>query len=213
MLLDILSELLCRMLAGKRVGIVAIGQHQHLDIHTLGQQHVSTTNGSMNARLVAVVEQHDVLREAVQQLHLMRRERRARVGNHILQPALVHGYHVGIALHHIHAVLLNDGSLSLIDAVELALLMVDFRVGRVDILLLHALGSRIELSPAKGYDLAADVQPGEDGTSGKSVYQHAFLPPPFFLPATWLIPISFALIAQPGLYQEFVLIALPMRFV
>ncbi len=54
-LLDIVFQFLSRVFPAERVGIVAIGQEQHLDVHPLCQQHIGTTHGSMDTRLVAVV--------------------------------------------------------------------------------------------------------------------------------------------------------------
>ena len=54
-LLDILLEFLGGMLSGKRVGVVAVGQQQHLQIHAFLEQHVGTAHGSMDTRLVAII--------------------------------------------------------------------------------------------------------------------------------------------------------------
>ena len=112
------------MLFGKAVGVVAIGQQQHLHVHIFCQQHVGASHGCVYACLIAVVEQHNVLGEAPQQFYLMFAQGGARVGHHILYAALVHGYHVGIALHHIHAVFFHYGTLGLIKSVEFPLLVV-----------------------------------------------------------------------------------------
>ena len=125
MSLDIVSELLCGMLAGKRIGIIAIGEEQHLDVHSLRQEHISTTHGGMDTRLVAIVKQRDVLGETPEQLDLIDGECRATVGHHIFQSTLVHRNHVGITFHHIDTVFLGNGLLGLIESVELTFLMVD----------------------------------------------------------------------------------------
>ena len=83
----------------------------------------------MDARLVAVVKQRDVVGKPPQHLDLVDAEGGARVGHHVLDACLVHGDDVGIALDHEDAVFLDDGLLGLKDAVELALLMVDVGVG------------------------------------------------------------------------------------
>ena len=83
----------------------------------------------MDAGLITVVEQHDIRCEAVQQAYLIYAQCRTAVGHNILQATLMHGNDIGIALYHIHAVFLDDGLLRLIDAIELALLMIDFGVG------------------------------------------------------------------------------------
>ena len=53
----------------------------------------------------------------------------------------MHRYDVSIALDHEDAVFLDNGLLGLIDAVELAFLVIDIGVGRVDILLRDTLRS------------------------------------------------------------------------
>ena len=47
-------------------------------------------------------------------MDLVQGERGARVGNHVLDATLVHGYDVGIALDHEHAVFLGYGFLCLV---------------------------------------------------------------------------------------------------
>ena len=54
-LFDIVLQLLGRVLLGKRVGVVAIGQEQHLDVHTLGQEHVGASHGGMDTGLITII--------------------------------------------------------------------------------------------------------------------------------------------------------------
>ena len=117
MCLDIRPEVACRVTACEAVGVFIVGQEQHLDVHAFCQQHVCSAHGSVDARLIAVVEQRDVLCEAPQHLDLEDTQRRSRIGDDVLDAALVHGYHVGVALHHIDAVFLDDGFLRLVDAI------------------------------------------------------------------------------------------------
>ena len=83
----------------------------------------------------------------------------------------MHGNDIGIALNHEDTVFLHNGLLGLIDAIELALLVVDIRVGRVDILLCHALRPAVQHTSAKGHHLAANIEPREDGATCIAVYQ------------------------------------------
>ena len=108
----------------------------------------------------------------------------------------MHGYHVGIALDHIHAIFFDNGLLGLIDAIEFAFLMINFRIGRIDVFLLDALRSRIELSATKGHYLTADIQPWEHGTTRKTV-----------------INTTFVLDSQSRLHQEFLLITFALGFI
>ena len=169
MFLQILAEVAGRMLAGKRVRVVAVGQQQHLQVHALAEQHVRAAQGSVDAGSVAVVKQYDVRREAVQDVYLVCGERCARVGHHVLDACLMHGDDVGVALHHVHAVLLGDGALGLIETVQLAVLVVYLRVGRVHVLLLHALRGSIQLAATEAHHLAAYAYPWEDDATGIAV--------------------------------------------
>ena len=54
-LLDIAFQVIGRVLTGKRVGVVAIGQQQHFDIHALSQQHVGASHGSVDTSLITIV--------------------------------------------------------------------------------------------------------------------------------------------------------------
>ena len=53
--LNIFLELLSRMFAREAVGVVAIGQKQHLDVHSLRQEHVGTAHCGMDASLVTII--------------------------------------------------------------------------------------------------------------------------------------------------------------
>ena len=105
----------------------------------------------------------------MQYVYLVHRKCRTGVGHHVLYAALVHGDNIGVALHHVHTVFLGYRLLSLIDAIQLAVFMVNIRVGRVDILLVDTLCARIEQSSAEAHHLSADAYPGEDDASGIAV--------------------------------------------
>ena len=59
------------MLPGERVRVIPVRQQQHLDIHTLCQQHVGTSHGCVDTCLVAIIEQRDILRKTPEQFDLM----------------------------------------------------------------------------------------------------------------------------------------------
>ena len=85
----------------------------------------------------------------------------------------MHRQDVGVSLHHKHAVFLGYGFLCLVYAVEFAVFVVDFRVGRVDVLLVYSFGARVEQTTSKSHNLSADANPRKYHTSGISVYQLA----------------------------------------
>ena len=167
--LDIFSEVACRMTACKTVGVIAVGQQEYLHIHLFLQKHVGTSQGSMHTCRIAVIEQHDIVGETVQEPYLVHTECRSRVGHHILYTALVHGDDVGVALHHVHTVFLGNGFLGLIESIELAFLVIDIAVGRVDILLVDSFRTAVEHTTSESHHLAAHAEPGEDGSSRESV--------------------------------------------
>ena len=169
MVFNIFSEVFCRMVAGKAVRVVTVGQQEHLHVHLLFQQHVGSSQCRMYTRSITVVEQHDVAGESVEQSYLMDAQGCSRVCHHVLNAALVHGDDVRIALHHVNAVFLGDGFLCLIQSVELSFLMVDFAVGRIDVFLVHALGPGVQHASSECHDLSTHARPREDGTTGESV--------------------------------------------
>ena len=172
-LVDVLLELLGRVLAGEAVGVVAVGQQQHLDVHALAQQHVNAAQAGLDARHVAVVEHRDVLREAVNEAYLSLRERRARRGHDVLHTALVHRNDVRVSLDQETAALLDDGVLSQIKAVKLVALVVDLGLGRVDVL--GDLGARVHHAAAESHNLARHRVYGKDDTAVVAVEQAAVL--------------------------------------
>ena len=166
---DILSELISSMFASEGIGIVAIRQEHHFHVHALLKQHIGTPQCRLYACLVAIVEQHDVLGEAVQEVNLMFGESCARISHNILNATLVHGNDIGISLHHIDAVLFGYRLLSLEQAVELVVFVIDIRIGRVDILLVHALGSAVKNSSAECRYLTTYTYPGEYHPTRKTI--------------------------------------------
>ena len=166
---DILSELLRRMVASETVRVVTIWQEEHLHVHLLLQEHVGTSQGGMNTSGITIVEQHDIIGKAVQEANLVHTQCRSRVRHHVLDATLVHGDDIGISLHHKHTVLLGDGFLRLIESIEFSFLMINLAIRRVDILLVHALGTAIQHTTTERHHLATHTEPREDGTTGETV--------------------------------------------
>ena len=129
MLLNVSLQFFSTMLARKAIWVVTIRQQQHLYVHALRQQHVGTSHGCFDTCLVAIIKQNDVISKPMQDVHLMCAKCRTGVCHNILHSALVHGYHIGIAFHHIHAVFLYNRLLCLIESIELTLLMVYIAIG------------------------------------------------------------------------------------
>ena len=157
------------MLTGKTVGVFILRQQQHFDVHRLSQQHIGSSQRSMLTGLITVVQQDDVRRKTMKQTNLINAQSRSRVGNDILDTTLMHRHHIGIAFHHIHAVFLGNGFLRLEESIQFAFLMIDIRIGRVDIFLRNALGAGIQQSSAKRRHLSADAKPRENHTTAITV--------------------------------------------
>ena len=157
--------------ARESVGVVLGRQQHHAHVHALAEDHVDAAQRGVNAGRVAVVDHRDVARETVQEAYLLRRERRARRGHHVLHPGLVHGDHVEIPLHQDGAILLLYGLLREVEAVELAFLAVYFAFGRV-LVLGHVL-VRAERAAAERHDAARDVVHREDDPLAEAVVERA----------------------------------------
>ena len=148
------------MAARERVGVLGLGQQHHAHVHPLFQDHVDTTQRGVDTRRIAVVDDRDVLRKAVQQVYLLRRERRSGRRHDVLHPGLVHRNHVGITLDHDGEVLLLNGFLGEIEAVQFAFLAVYLALGGVQVL--GDLLVRAERAASEGHDAARDVVHGEN---------------------------------------------------
>lgn len=179
------------VLAGERVGVVAVGQEAHFDVHALFEQHVDASYGGFDTGCIAVVEHGHVVGEAVYHLDLLCGQRCTRRGYHILHTALVHGDDVGITFHQEAAVLLHDGLLGEVDAIEFVALVIDFAFGRVDVLHFDALGGSGQYTSAEGYHFARQRMDGEDDASPETVAQ----------------AVVVRLVAEAGLHQKLFLIS------
>ena len=117
---------------------------------------------------------------------------RTRVSHHVLNATLVHRNNIGVALHHVHAIFFGNGFLTLKDAIQFVVFVVNVRVGRVYILLLYAFCARVEQPSAKTNHLSAYAKPRKYNTAGKAID----------------IPSVVGTIAKSRLYQEFHVISL-----
>ncbi len=143
------------MAPGERIGVLGLGQQHDAHVHALLEDHVDTAQRRMDTRRIAVVDDRDVLRKAVQQAYLLRRERRTGRRDDVLDPGLVHRNDVGIALHHDGEVLLLDGFLGEIETVEFALLAVYLALGRILVLGDFLVGA--ERTAAERHDTARNI--------------------------------------------------------
>ena len=121
-------------LLGVGVRVVTVGQKHHLHGHALGEEHVDAPQRSTNACRVPVENDRDVLGEAADKVDLACGERRAAGRDHVGHPRLVHRHHVGVALHQEAPLLLDDGGLGEVHAVQDLALVVEGALGRVEVL-------------------------------------------------------------------------------
>ena len=157
------------MTAGETIWVIAVREEEYLYVHLFFEQHIGTSQRSMNTRIIAVIEKNYVTGKAVQQSDLMHAQCRTRVGHYIFDATLMHRDNIGISFHHKDTILLGYRLLGLIESIEFALLMIDNAIRRVDIFLADALGSAVEHSSAKSYHLAAHAEPREDGSARETV--------------------------------------------
>ena len=120
--------------ADERVGILAGGHRGDTDPDAVAEQLVAGAEGGAEAGLVAVVEQDRGGREAAEQRGLVRGERSAERCHHVLDAGEDQPEHVEVALDQDDGLFLPDGALGLVQVVELAALVEDLVLGRVEIL-------------------------------------------------------------------------------
>ena len=190
MLVDILLNLARAVLAAIAVGVVTIGQQQHLDIQPMRQQLVDALHGRADARLVAIEQLRHMLGEAMQQVDVAIGQSRSTRGYHILKPSLMHRYHIGIALDNEALALLRNGTLGLVEAIHRArALVIDDGVGRVEVLGMVIL---FERASAEGDNLAGHIKDGEHHTPSVEV----------------IAPAMLVILTQAQLEQQFAVVAL-----
>ena len=175
MRLEILLILGGVVLAGKAVGVVAVGQQQQLYVHPLGQEHVDTALAGVDAGFVAVEDDGDIARHAVDEAYLVGGECGTRRRHYVLHPHLVHGHHIGISLHEIAQVLSADGFLGLEEAEELLAFAIDDAFRRVEVFHVYALGGCVEHAPAEACHASAHAEDGPDDASTEAVAPRAVL--------------------------------------
>ena len=122
------------MTTSEGVRVFAIGEQDDLDAKALLQQEINPPKGSLDPRLVAVIEDGDIGREASDEPYLLDRQCCTRGGDDILDPRLMHGEHIGIALHEVALIGLGDGALCPVEPIELSALGVDEALGGVEVL-------------------------------------------------------------------------------
>ena len=72
------------VLACEGVRVFPVGKQANFDIHSFFQQHVDTTERSLDTCYVTVIEYRNVIGEAVNELNLSRSQCRTRRSYHIL---------------------------------------------------------------------------------------------------------------------------------
>ena len=56
MLGDVSLELFGRMFTGERIGVIAVGEEEHLDIKAMIQEHIDASEGGFDAGGIAIVD-------------------------------------------------------------------------------------------------------------------------------------------------------------
>ena len=114
---------------GVAVGVLPVGEEHQPHMHPFCKEQVYGSQCRLDARRVSVVEYGDIGGIALYQSYLFGGQARTATGNGVLHTALVHRYHIHIALHQIALVGLRYCRTCLVESIEYAALVVDVRVG------------------------------------------------------------------------------------
>ena len=104
-------------------------------------------------------------------MYLVQAESCAAVGHNVLNATLIHGYHIGLPFNHKHPVVTGNGLFGLPYSVKFVVLVKNITVGRIDIFLVNAFGTRIQYACREAHNLAAYSRPGENNASRVAVNQ------------------------------------------
>ena len=130
---------------------------------------VAVAESRVHSGIITIVNKCDIVCETVELAYLLQREGGTGACDDILRGALRHADDVGLSLDEYHTVIFPYGLLSLVESEELITLMVYLRVGRVDILLHHAVSAGVEHTAIETHHLAAQREPREDDAACETV--------------------------------------------
>ena len=82
---------------------MTVGQHYHFGFNTLIQEKMAAANGRLNAGLVGIEHQHDLLGKPLEQTNVALTKGRAQSGNHIFNTSRVKRQQVEITLNYKNA--------------------------------------------------------------------------------------------------------------
>ncbi len=149
------------------VRILALGEGDHLHVEAFLQHEVDPAQACLHARRIAIVEDGDHRRVALDQAHLLLGEAGAAAGHHVGDARLVQTDHIGVALHQIAEALLHDALLRVRDAVERAALVVEHALRTVEVL--RELLVALERARTETDGLAAEAEDGEGDTTREEI--------------------------------------------
>jgi hypothetical protein len=142
-------------LAHGAVRVVAVGQereaHRAIAFHQRQGVLQGAPCGALAGR-VPIEAEHHLRHLAKQQFEMLTGDRRAERGDHVGQAELMERDHVHVAFHHQQAVELALGGQRLVQAVELAALVEDLGLRRVEVLRLAVLDDPGRRSRSRGRD-------------------------------------------------------------
>jgi hypothetical protein len=143
-------------LFGEAVRVLALREGHHLHVEAFLQDQVDAAQAGLHARRITVVQDADGGRVALDQAHLVLGEAGAAAGHHVGDAGLMQADDVRVAFHQVAQLLLHDGALGMVDAVERAALVVEYALRTVEVLgeLLVAL----QRTRTEGDGLAAETQ-------------------------------------------------------
>jgi len=164
---EVIADLAAAVFLGVAVRILALGEGDDLHVEALLQDEVDAAQAGLHARRIAIVEDGDDGRVALDEAHLLLREAGAAAGHHVGDARLMQADDVGVALYQVAELLLHDGLLGVEDAVEGSALGVEHALRAVEVLgeLLVAL----QRAGPEGDGLAAEAEDREGDAPGEEV--------------------------------------------
>jgi hypothetical protein len=167
---DARLECLAALLAHERVGILALGQEEEADLAPvlcLGQHVLQRAPCRRATGAVAVEGEHDLVHQPERAPQVLGRRCRAERRDRVVQPRLVQARDVHVTLDDEQALQRQARLSRFIQAVELAALMEQRRLGRIEVLRLAA----VDHAAAEADDPAARVADREHHAIAEAVVE------------------------------------------
>ena len=122
------------MVTGIWIGIFSFRKENNLYIHALFNDHIDPSERRFDPGRITIIKNGDVFRVSLDHANLILRQGCPRGGDYIFDSSLIYGDHIGITFHQKAGIFGGDGVTCKENPVKRLTLIVDIRIGRVDIL-------------------------------------------------------------------------------